>query len=148
MMMRGRLHLRRGPLASAWRSSAWLICGRGWASKRALLQSSLHLAWLLDWHTVALPTSTPHWACLYLFMHIQELFEATVRKQLSNKSTEILLLELDCIVQVSGLREYDEEDQIIVRINEISLDPLKLFVSGFKSCPEGELPHSLVDSPY
>ena len=89
-----------------------------------------------------------YWKFKYLFLHIQELFEATVRKQLSNKNTEILLLELDCIVQVSGLREYDEEDQIIVRINEISLDPLKLFVSGFKSCPEGELPHSLVDSPY
>lgn len=65
MMMRGRLHLRRGPLASAWRSSAWLICGRGWASKCALLQSSWHLAWLVA-----------HWLALlfvFIYAHIHRL---------------------------------------------------------------------------
>ena len=70
MMMRGRLHLRRGPLASAWRSSAWLICGRGWASRRALLQSSLHLAWL-DWHQWhSRPQHLAGPVCIYLCIFI------------------------------------------------------------------------------
>ncbi len=84
-----------------------------------------------------------YWKFKYLYLHVQELFEATVRKQLSNKNTEIELVELDCIVQVSGLREYGEEDQILVRINEVVLDPLKLLIRGFKSCPPGESPHRL-----
>ena len=50
---------------------------------------------------------------------MEELFEAIVRKQLNNKNTEIELVELDCIVQVSGLSEYDEEEQIIISIKEI-----------------------------
>ena len=75
---------------------------------------------------------------------MKELFEATVRKQLSNNNTEIELVELDCIAQVSGLRGYIEEEQIVLRINEVGLDPLKLVVRAFKSCPEGESPHRLV----
>tara|TARA_B100000678_G_scaffold64014_1_gene52175 strand:- start:416 stop:652 length:237 start_codon:yes stop_codon:yes gene_type:complete len=75
---------------------------------------------------------------------MKELFEATVRKQLSNNNTEIELMELDCIAQVSGLRGYNEEEQIVLRINEVGLDPLKLVVRAFKSCPEGESPHRLV----
>ena len=75
---------------------------------------------------------------------MKNLFEATVRKHLSNNKTEIELVELDCIVQVSGLRGFNEEEQIMVRINEVGLDPLKLVVRAFKSCPEGESPHRLV----
>ena len=75
---------------------------------------------------------------------MEEFFEATVRKQLTNKNTEIELLELDCIVQVSGLRGYDVEEQIIISIKEINLDQLKLFVKGYKTCPKGVSPHRLV----
>ena len=75
---------------------------------------------------------------------MKELFEATVRKQLSNNNTEIELVELDFIAQVSGLRGHNEEEQIVLRINEVRLDPLKLVVRAFKSCPEGESPHRLV----
>ena len=75
---------------------------------------------------------------------MKEFFEATVRKQLSNNNTEIELVELDCIAQVAGLRGYNEEEQIVLRINEVRLDPLKLVVRGFKSCPEGESTHRLV----
>ena len=75
---------------------------------------------------------------------MKELFEATVRNQLSNNNTEIELMELDCIAQVSGLRGYNEEEQIVLRINEVGLDPMKLVVRAFKSCPEGESPHRLV----
>ena len=75
---------------------------------------------------------------------MEELFEATVRKQLTNKKTEIELVELDCIVQVSGLREYDEEDQIMISIKEINLDQMKLLVRAYKTCPLGESPHRLV----
>ena len=85
-----------------------------------------------------------YWKFKYLHQHMKELFEATVRKQLSNNNTEIELVELDCIVQVSGLRGYNEEEQLVLRINEVRLDPLKLLVRGFKSCPEGESPHRLV----
>ncbi len=75
---------------------------------------------------------------------MEELFEAVVRKQLTNKKTEIELLELDCIVQVSDLREYDEEEQIIISIKEINLDQMKLLVRAYKTCPLGESPHRLV----
>ena len=53
------------------------------------------------------------------------------------------MIEIDCIVQVSGLREFGEDEQIMLRINDIKLDPLKLVVTGFKSCPIGESPHQL-----
>jgi len=85
-----------------------------------------------------------YWKFKYMNQHIKELFEATVRKQLSNNNTEIELIEMDCIVQVSGLRGYDEEEHLFLRINEIRLDPLKLVVRAFKSCPEGEHPHRLI----
>ena len=85
-----------------------------------------------------------YWKFKYLRQHIKELFEVTVRKQLSNNNTEIELVELDCIVQVSGLRGYNEDEQLVLRINEVRLDPLKLVVRAFKSCPEGESPHRLV----
>ena len=75
---------------------------------------------------------------------MKELFEATVRKQLTNNNTEIELVELDCIVQVSGLSRYDEEEQIIISIKEINLDQLKLLVKAYKTCPKGESPHRLV----
>jgi len=45
---------------------------------------------------------------------------------------------------VSGLRGYNEKEQLVLRINEVRLDPLKLVVRAFKSCPEGESPHRLV----
>ena len=83
-----------------------------------------------------------------LHQHLKELFEATVRRHLSNNNTEIELIEMDCIVQVSGLRGYDEEALIMLRINEIRLDPLKLVVSGVKSCPVGESPHRLPSIDY
>ena len=85
-----------------------------------------------------------YWKFKYLHQHVKELFEATIRKQLSNNNTEIELVELDFIVQVSGLRGYDEEEQFVVRINEVRLDTLKLVVRAFKSCPDGESPHRLV----
>ena len=85
-----------------------------------------------------------YWKFKYLHQNKEDLFEATVRKQLSNNNTEIELVELDCIVQVSGLRGYDEDEQILVRIHEISLDSLKIVVKGFKSGPEGESPHRLI----
>ena len=85
-----------------------------------------------------------YWKFKYLHQHMKELFEATVRKQLSNNNTEIELVELDFIVQVSGLRGYNEEEQLVLRINEVRLDPLKLVVRAFKSCPEGESLHRLV----
>ena len=75
---------------------------------------------------------------------MEELFEATVRKQLTNNNTEIELVELDCIVQVSGLRGYDEEEKIMIRIKEINLDQLKLQVRSYKTCPLGKSPHRLV----
>ena len=84
-----------------------------------------------------------YWKFKYLHQHMKELFEATVRKQLSNNNTEIELVELDFIAQVSGLRGHNEEEQIVLRINEVRLDPLKLVVRGFKSCPEGESLHRL-----
>ena len=85
-----------------------------------------------------------YWKFVYLRQHMEELFEATVRKQLTNKNTEIELLELDCIVQVSGLSGYDEEEQIIISIKEINLDQLKLLVRAYKTCPQGKSPHRLV----
>jgi hypothetical protein len=45
---------------------------------------------------------------------------------------------------VSGLRGYNEEEHIVLRINEVRMDPPKLVVRAFKSCPEGESPHRLV----
>ena len=75
---------------------------------------------------------------------MEEFFEATVRKHLTNQNTEIELVELDCIVQVSDLREYDEEEQIIISIKEINLDQMKLLVRAYKTCPLGESPHRLV----
>ena len=74
---------------------------------------------------------------------MKELFEAIVRKQLTNKKTEIELVELDCIVQVSGLSGYEEEEQIMISIKEINLDQLKLLVKAYKTCPLGESPHRL-----
>ncbi len=84
-----------------------------------------------------------YWKFRYLQQNKQELFEAKVRKQLSNNNTEIELLELDCIVQVSGLRGYEEEEQIILKINEVSLDPLKLIVRAMKSVTEDVNVHRL-----
>ena len=75
---------------------------------------------------------------------MEELFEAIVRKQLTNKNTEIELVELDCIVQVPGLRGYDEEEEIMISIKEINLDQLKLIVKAYKTCPLGKSPHRLV----
>ena len=65
------------------------------------------------------------------------------QSNISKNNTEIVLVELDCIVQVSGLRGYNEEEQLVLRINEVRLDPLRLVVRAFKSCPEGESPHRL-----
>ncbi len=85
-----------------------------------------------------------YWKFIYLHQHMEELFEAIVKKQLTNNNTEIELVELDCIVQVSGLRGYDEDEHIIISIKEINLDKLKLLVKAFKTCPLGESPHRLV----
>ena len=90
------------------------------------------------------PVYVQYWKFLYLYQHMEEFFEAIVRKQLTNKNTEIELVELDCIVQVSGLREYEEEEQIIISIKEINLDQMKLLVKAYKTCPLGESPHRLV----
>ena len=80
-----------------------------------------------------------YWKFIYLHQHMEELFEAIVRKQLTNKNTEIELVELDCIVQVSGLRGYDEEEQIIIRIKEINLDQLKDSCKSLQNMSAGRI---------
>jgi exoribonuclease R len=72
------------------------------------------------------------WKLKYLKQHLGEIFEATVRKKLSNNNTEIELLELDCVVQVAGLGEQDSGDELLLQINDVSLEPPRL---GVKTIP-------------
>ena len=69
-----------------------------------------------------------HWKLKYLQQHLGDNFEAKVRKKLANNNTEIELLLLDCTVPVAGLTEHESGKQLLLRIDEVGLEPPRLVV--------------------
>ena len=55
-------------------------------------------------------------------------FEAKVRKKLANNNTDIELLELDLVLPASGLTEHKEGEQLLLRINDVSIEPPRISV--------------------
>ena len=55
-------------------------------------------------------------------------FEAKVRKKLANNNTEIELLELDLVLPASGLTEHKDREQLLLRINDVSIEPPRISV--------------------
>jgi exoribonuclease-2 len=69
-----------------------------------------------------------HWKLKYLQQHLGDNFEAKVRKKLANNNTEIELLLLDCTLPVAGLTEHESGKQLLLRIDEVGLEPPRLVV--------------------
>lgn len=69
-----------------------------------------------------------YWKLKYLQQHLGDNFEAKVRKKLTNNNTEIELLLLDCTVPVAGLTEHESGKQLLLRIDEVGLEPPRLVV--------------------
>ena len=70
------------------------------------------------------------WKLKYLLQHLGDNFEAKVRKTHNNNNTEIELLELDCVVSVTGLTQYESGERLILRIDEVGLEPPRLVVKA------------------
>ena len=70
------------------------------------------------------------WKLKYLQQHLGENFEAKVRKKLANNNTEIELLELDCVVPVAGLTVHEAGEQLLLRVDEVGLEPPRLGVKA------------------
>ena len=70
------------------------------------------------------------WKLKYLQQHLGDNFEAKVRKKLANNNTEIELLELDCVVPVAGLTVHEAGEQLLLRVDEVGLEPPRLGVKA------------------
>ena len=75
-----------------------------------------------------------YWKLRYLQQHRGEIFAAKIRKRLPNNNIEIELIELDCTVPVFGLGLCKEGEQLLLRIDEVVLEPPRL---GVHSKPSG-----------
>jgi len=73
------------------------------------------------------------WKLKYLQQHLGDNFEAKVRKKLANNNTEIELLELDCVVSAAGLTELESGEKLLLRINEVGLEPPRLVVKALST---------------
>ena len=80
-----------------------------------------------------------YWKIKYLQQNVGEIFEAKVRKNLANKNIEIELFELDCVVPVTGLGEHEVGEVLLLRIDEVGLEPPKLGVKLQTSKDEANL---------
>ena len=69
-----------------------------------------------------------YWKLRYLQQHLGELFEAKIRKINSNNTTDILLLDLDLIIQATGLKEQTETELLLLKILEVSIGPNRIVV--------------------
>ncbi|MDE0793887.1 MAG: hypothetical protein OSB08_09610, partial [SAR324 cluster bacterium] len=52
---------------------------------------------------------------------------------LANNNTEIELLELDCVVSAAGLTELESGEQLLLRIDEVGLEPPRLVVKALST---------------
>ena len=77
-----------------------------------------------------------YWKLRYLQQHLGEIFAAKIRKGLPNNNTEIELIELDCTVPVFGLGVFEEGEQLLLRIDEVGLEPTRLVVHAQASGSE------------
>ena len=68
------------------------------------------------------------WKLKYLKQHLGDNFEAKVRRKLANNNTEIELLELDLVLPASGLTEHKDGEQLLLRINDVSIEPPRISV--------------------
>ena len=82
------------------------------------------------------------WKLKYLQQHLGDNFEAKVRKKLANNNTEIELLELDCVVSAAGLTELESGEQLLLRIDEVGLEPPRLVVKALSTGTD-EVTHRL-----
>ena len=73
------------------------------------------------------------WKLKYLQQHLGDNFEAKVRKKLANNNTEIELLELDCVVSAAGLTELESGEHLLLRIDEVGLEPPRLVVKALST---------------
>ena len=70
---------------------------------------------------------TQYWKLRYLQQHLGEIYVAKIRKRIPNNNTEIELLELACVVPAEGLGK-NEEGKLMLRIDEVGLDPPRIVV--------------------
>ena len=70
------------------------------------------------------------WKLKYVQQHLGDNFVAKVRKTLANNNTEIELLELDCVVSAAGLTEHENGEQLLLRIDEVRLEPPRIVVKA------------------
>ena len=77
-----------------------------------------------------------YWKLRYLQQHLGEIFAAKIRKGLPNNNTEIELIELDCTVPVFGLGVFEEGEHLLLRIDEVGLEPPRLGVHAQASGSE------------
>mgnify|MGYP006409930283 FL=1 len=73
------------------------------------------------------------WKLKYLQQHLGDHFEAKVRKKFANNNTEIELLLLDCVVTAAGLTEFESGEPLLLRIDEVGLEPPRLVVKALSS---------------
>ena len=70
------------------------------------------------------------WKLKYLVQNLGKKFKAKVIKKLGNNNTEIDIFELDLQVSAEGLKEYEVGKQLLLRVDNVSLEPPKVIAKN------------------
>ena len=82
---------------------------------------------------------TKFWKLKYLEQNLGEIFKVKVSKKLGSNNTEIDIVELDLLVSAEGLKEYEVGEKLLLRIDNVSLEPPKVIAKNLLMRSDEEL---------
>ncbi|HIL87492.1 MAG TPA: RNB domain-containing ribonuclease [Deltaproteobacteria bacterium] len=70
-----------------------------------------------------------HWKTRYLSQHLGAVFEAKIRRQFPNQVTEFELEAIAYVFQSSGFATREKGERMLLRVDEVSVEPVRVEVS-------------------
>ena len=88
-----------------------------------------------------------YWKTRYLSQHLGGVFKAKIRRQLPNHATEFELEAIGYVFQTSGFSTREKGERILLQINELSVEPIRIEVSVCEPSPDLEIHQLEVETP-
>ena len=88
-----------------------------------------------------------YWKTRYLSQHLGGVFKAKIRRQLPNQVTEFELEAIGYVFQTSGFAIWKKGERVLLRINAVSVEPIRVEVSVCEPSPDLEIHQLEVETP-
>jgi exoribonuclease R len=88
-----------------------------------------------------------YWKTRYLSQHLGGVFKAKIRRQLPNQVTEFELEAIGYVFRTSGFAIWEKGERVLLRINAVSVEPIRVEVSVCEPSPDLEIHQLEVETP-